>query len=253
MEELWKDWPRELWRSLRRRIGLPASSDVRILSDMLRSLLKLAPEQQNSLVSAVISYPSIVGLYDEDISDAAEFLGVRAMKGNHLYQPREIVAAYAGHSMGLCENYKNKDKCIDEGLQLPSRHTLLVEYTEDALLLQGDVLREAIDFADADIDADASFILGSNNSQSEGHAQRVKDFVLQFLRNRYLSEGPPGLILLIMVGRPGSVGDETVQNAILDAIWQLGSKANIITSMPGYVAARGAAEFAWRAQNTLYK
>jgi hypothetical protein len=61
--------------------------------------------------SAVISYPGLVALYEEDIADAAEYLGVIALKGRHHHQPREIRAAYAGYGMGLCDSYTDGEKC----------------------------------------------------------------------------------------------------------------------------------------------
>lgn len=106
---------------------------------MLKELLEMVFSNSPGGVAqlAVISYPGIVALYDEDIVDAADYLGVFALKGLHFYQPREIVAAYAGHGMGLCDSYKDKDKdkeeYREEGLSMPARYTLLVEYTVGAL------------------------------------------------------------------------------------------------------------------------
>ena len=54
--------------------------------------------------------------------------------------------------------------------------------------------------------------------------------------------GPPKEILVIMTGRAESVGDGAVQKAIEAAVEELGSMAKKLTSMPEYVATRGAAE-----------
>jgi hypothetical protein len=130
------------WRGFRKKLGLSASSDVKILSKLVKGLLVLAP---SSLPYAVISYPGIIALYSKDIFDTTEYLGLHKLRGYYNYHLREIVAAYAGHGMGLCRDVKNKGQCKNESFQLPVRVTLLVEYTEQALLLQISVLREAID------------------------------------------------------------------------------------------------------------
>ncbi|KAF2200603.1 hypothetical protein GQ43DRAFT_441402 [Delitschia confertaspora ATCC 74209] len=249
MEEFWADIPRQILRSSRKRIGLPASPDVGILSSTLNILLsKSSPlfshDEQRSVV---ISYPSIIALYNEDIVDAAAHLGIIALTGQHIHQPREIVAAYAGYGMGLCESYQNREKCRQEGLEMPSRDMLLVEYTKEAMLLHSTIIREAMDLADPDISAAASFNLGSGNRHSECHTEKVKSLVLELLRKRYHWLGTPGEILVIMTGDAESVSDSAVQQAVQDAVKELGSGVSILTDMPEDVAARGAAELAWRA------
>ncbi|KAF2200639.1 hypothetical protein GQ43DRAFT_481388 [Delitschia confertaspora ATCC 74209] len=248
LEEMWKDWPRQAWRSARKRAGRPASSDVGVLVDMLKRLADTASSYTGPIVSAVISYPSAICLYQEDIVDAAEYLSLRALKGNHFYQPREMVAAYAGHGMGLCKSFKDKEKCTTEGLKLPERDVLLVEYTEVALLLHGGGMREAIDLATHDFDEAASFKLGSKAVCEKYGALKVQEFVLQFLRRRYRFLEPPQKMTVIMTGSEESVQNSEVQEAVKTAVEEMGSAADMLTSLPEYIAARGAAELAWRAQ-----
>lgn len=240
MEELWADAPRQAWRGFRKQLGLPASSDVKILSELVKELLALVPSPSRPYV--VISYPGLTALYNEDIVDTAEYLGLRKLEGYYHYHPREIIAAYAGHGMGLCDHMENREQCKNEGSQLPARGTLLIEYTEQALLLQTKILREAIDLADSDLHAAASFDLGSS-SQMDDHARHVAEFVDQFLRKWYPDFLIPGEILVIVTGNV----DSTVQEAIREAVEGLVAKVELITSQSEYVAARGAAELAWRA------
>ncbi|QKX57198.1 uncharacterized protein TRUGW13939_04306 [Talaromyces rugulosus] len=239
MEDHWDDIPRQAWRAFRKKLGLPASSDVKILSELVKELLTLAP---SSLPYTIISYPGIIALYSEDIIDTAEYLGLRKLQGYYTYHLREIVAAYSGHGMGLCRHFENKDQCENESSQLPDRVTLLVEYTEQALLLQTSVLREAIDLGGTYILAAASFELGGN-SQMAGHACRVAEFVDQFLRKWYQGQLIPEEILVIITGNL----DDSVREAIQEAVKGLVAKVQLTASQSEYVAARGAAELAWRA------
>src|SRR5437870_1019831 len=120
MEEQWKDQPRQFWRKMRKAVGLPASPDVAVLSSMLKKLVELVEPSS----SAIISYPALPGLYQEDIAEAANYLNLQMLEGNHRYPPHEIVAAYAGHSMGLCESFDDEERCTMQGLELPVRETL---------------------------------------------------------------------------------------------------------------------------------
>jgi hypothetical protein len=239
MEDIWDDIPRQVWRAFRKKLGLSASSDVTILSGLVKELLALAP---SSLPYTIISYPSIIALYNEDIADTAEYLGLPKLQGYYNYHLREIVAAYAGHGMGLCRDFENKDQCKNESSQLPGRVTLLVEYTEQALLLQTTVLGEAIDLGDSDMLAATSFELGGN-SQMAGHACRVAEFVDQFLRKWYQDLFTPEEILVIITGNL----DDSVRGAIQEVVKEIVAKVQLISSQSEYVAARGAAEIAWRA------
>ncbi|KAH8690208.1 hypothetical protein BGW36DRAFT_433160 [Talaromyces proteolyticus] len=224
MEDLWADGPRQAWRAFRKKLGLPASSDVKILSELVKKLLALVPS--SSLPYVVISYPSLIALYREDIFDTAEYLSLRKLEGYYYYHPREIIAAYAGHGMGLCRNMQNEEQSKNEGCQLPAHGTLLIEYTEQALLLQTEILREAIDLGDNDIHAAASFELGSRSSQMDKHAYHVAEFVDQFLRKWYPDFLIPGEILVIITGNI----DDTIQEAILEVVKGLVEKVELITS-----------------------
>src|SRR4051812_38604572 len=114
MEELWSDWRRQLVRRTRLGVGLSASADVGVLSRMLGQLLDLptaTPGVPLRQLPVVISYPALKGLYQEAIADAAAYLGVQILSGNHSYQPRNMVAAYAGHDLGLCKTYRDSETC----------------------------------------------------------------------------------------------------------------------------------------------
>jgi hypothetical protein len=245
MDEMWGDQTRQFRRKLRKAIGLPASADVGVIATMIKQLLALA----NAPSTAIISYPALPGLRHEDVSDAASYLGVRIPEGNHRFPPREVAAAYAGHGMGLCESYDDEEKCRKEGLELPVRETLLVEYTEVALLLHASVMREAYDLGDSVSDTAISFDLGSSSeSSTNDDGTEIRDFIVPLLRKRYdHSPRPPKEITVIMTGSPGSVNSPGVQKGVKNALDELDLEAKILTSEPDFIAARGAAELAWRA------
>jgi hypothetical protein len=250
MEDLWNDWPRQIWRSTLKMVGLPASSDVATLSSMVKKLMKLAASPSyGSPLSVVISYPALPGLYQEDIADTCTYLSLRVLKGAHIYPPREAIAAYAGHGMGLCESFTNEERCTLEGRELPVHEILLVEYTEAAMLLHSQVIREAMDLAYSDPRVVASFELGSKVCVGSERFSLVRDLVMKLLRKAYpyRPTEPGESIKVIMTGDAGSVSSIEVQKVIEDAVIELGWMVSMTTSLPEYVAARGAAELAWRA------
>ncbi|KAJ6010991.1 hypothetical protein N7451_002403 [Penicillium sp. IBT 35674x] len=60
----------------------------------------------------------------------AKYLGLPKLTGLYHYHPWEVYAALAGHGLGLCEHFEDKDRCKDEGHQLLVHETLLVEFTD---------------------------------------------------------------------------------------------------------------------------
>ncbi|CAI6334389.1 unnamed protein product [Periconia digitata] len=244
MEELWKDWPRQLRRRTRKALGLPASADVGLLSNMLKQLLDLPTDTPGLVLRelpVVISFPAMYGLSQEDIVDAASYLGVKTLYGQHIYQPRNMVAAFAGHGRGLCETYQDKEACRQEGLQMPVHETLFVEYTNNALLLNAQIMREAHDLGSHDTSVYADFSLGS---QQRDGGDELPEAILLFLQRYYGTASPaPRKMLAIITGQ--DVGDEIVE-AVKRAVQAFEFELDLLVSEPEYVTARGAAELAWR-------
>lgn len=244
MEDIWEDWPRQLLRSARKRIGLAASGDVAVLSRVLQQVLDLQPTDPRISLRAnpvVISYPALYGLSQEDIADAAEYLGLSILTGNHHYQPRSVVAAYAGHGLGLCDNYRDMETCRQEGLDLPVRRVLLVEHTEHAFFLHAKVMREAYELASRQISIFTDFSLG--HIEVPRRADKIGQAVRQFLQEEYKNTGLPDKFTAIMTG---SKIRKEVTEAIEKAVKDLGCDVEILNREPEYIAARGAAELAWR-------
>lgn len=249
MEELWSDWRRQLVRRTRMSVGLAASADVAILSRMLAQVLHLptaTPGLSLRQTPIVVSYPALYGLYQEAISDAAIHLGVHLLPSSgpqFFYQPRNMVAAYAGHGLGLCKNYKDEKACGQEGSDMPVRDVLLVEYTEHALLLHASLMREAHDLASRDIAVSADFTLGEHPESGGAVATRIGQAVRQLLQSKYKYSGPPKNIVAIVTG---SGAGEMVVEAVRESIRTFGAEPEVLETEREYVAARGAAEMAWR-------
>ncbi|KAI5456711.1 hypothetical protein BGZ63DRAFT_396038 [Mariannaea sp. PMI_226] len=246
LEEQSDDYPRQIIRSIRKRLWLPASPDVGILAEMLRPLLKLYSNGER-VRSAVISYPPIVALYHEDIVDAAAYLNVRFQNGAHRYQPREVVAAFAGHGRGLCDHPDDQDVCWDEVHALPWIRVLLVEYTKKAMLLHIYWLQGAVDLAYSYIDALALFDMGSERRHEPGFLLKLQGYIQELVDTKYPNPPEVSEMLIIMTGDEEDVGDTEVKDTIRHTVENIGFPlVRMMDSIPEYVAAQGAAEFCWR-------
>lgn len=240
MEDAWRDAPRELVRKGRKAAGYPASADVGTLSDLLRDLHERAEDHLSQPVpSAVISYTRLAGLYEEDINDAASYLGLMTLRGYHLHQPREIIAAYAGNGMGLCEHYEDVSQCNQEGSALPLRQVLSVQIVHTALVLNTEGVRQALDVADYDTTARADFSDGFDSPE------RVVASVTSILEERFrFLPHPPEMVVIAS----GDSANSAILQNVTDAVSSSGPTPRLFALEPLYIAARGAAELAWRAQ-----
>lgn len=164
MDEAWADIPRQVLRSSRKVIGLAASADVNTLSLLLNQLRSLAEEHLSQRVdSAVVAYPRLHGFYHEDVEDTAEYLGMTLLQGHSSYPPRELVAAFAAHGMGLCQHFEDRERCYQEGLTLPTKYVLSVQCTETATLLEAHSMGKAHDHAYMDTPMSADFTNDHNS------------------------------------------------------------------------------------------
>ncbi|KAL4881679.1 hypothetical protein BJY04DRAFT_188569 [Aspergillus karnatakaensis] len=245
MEEMWADLPRQGPRAIKRALGLPASSDVKILTEILEPLLDLYPSPEK-VRTAVISYPPAVALYNEDIVDAAAYLNVRVQSGTHFGQPREMIAAYAGYGRGLCTDPSDKQGCLDELGGLHEVDVLHVEYTLKAMLLHVAAVRGAQSRADWEIHAVAHYDLGSDGRDDDGYEERVERCLESLLADEYGGKWPESLVVIV-TGNEDNIGDGSVRDTIKHALELRGlTSVEILLDNPEYVAARGAAELAWR-------
>ncbi|KAF2833176.1 hypothetical protein CC86DRAFT_399818 [Ophiobolus disseminans] len=238
MEDSWNDWPRQILRSARRSMGLPASSDVAIVARMLQPILDLVEQTERSTISALVSFPALRGLYQEDIVDAALHVGLTQIAYGYEYHPHELVATFAGHGMGL--EYLNHDP--DE---FEHRPTLLVEYTKKAFLLHHRYMTQAVEIPWPHMQLQMSFDMGGGR-HPDLHA--ITDFLFKFLSDEYKRVGDPApqKVTILITGSAQSLADGKMERAATLAVNALGSSIESFSKNPEHMAARGAAELAWR-------
>jgi hypothetical protein len=250
MEEGWKDIPRQPKRGLKKRLGLAASADVKTLSILTKSLLDLLPPTMQ-VPSMVISYPPIPALYNEDIVDTTEHLGIQAQYDSHYCQPREIVAAFAGNGMGLCQHPAERERCYQEGRKMPLYAILHVEYAKHALVLHARHLQTAFDSADSDINVSVLWDMGSGNCGEDylvNLQKHLEDFVERYLKRFFERIGDMEFEpVLLITGDRESVMDGDVQEILYDAVQKVADKpVHSFIDDTEFVAARGAAELCAR-------
>ncbi|KAF2675939.1 hypothetical protein K458DRAFT_352532 [Lentithecium fluviatile CBS 122367] len=259
MEEQWDDQPRQWLRDARKMLFLPASSDVRRLSGLARSLVHLARSQaapHASIASVVISYPALPGVFAEDIIDTARYLSLPQLSGGHGYPPRTLISSYAGHGMGLCASYYNASRCREEGLDHPVRSTLLVDYTSSTILMHAESMREAYGTANSDIDVSTWFLSPTSeriNSDADELVRRklLSEMVVELLNRKWERfRGPPEPledITVLLTGNPDDIDVDQARKRMEEAVDKAGFKAQMYHSNPEFIASQGAAEMAWRA------
>ncbi len=121
------------------------------------------------------------------------------------------------------------------------REVLLVEHTEHALFLYAKVMREAYELASRDIAILTNFSLGY--IEVPRRADKIGQAVRQFLQEKYKIVGLQDKFTAIITG---SKIYKEVTEAIETAAKDLGCDIEILNGEPEYIAARGAAELAWR-------
>ena len=146
----------KLRRSFNKKVGRPATPDVKIISTMLVSLRDATYMGVTTPLDRVaVSHPRIQGLAEADLWDALEYARLRPWVADDLPRPKvalplptagaypsrllESYAVFAGHGKGLCQHYKNLWQCAEEQDQVPLETTLIVGITLTDL--RGEIIR----------------------------------------------------------------------------------------------------------------
>lgn len=146
--ESWDDMPRQYLRKARKAVGLPASQDVGHLAKMLSGLRTVVEERVGPIMTAAVTTMHLPALYDEDLHDAFEYVGLEYITfpvgdvgHNILY---ETSAAFAGYGYGLCSDYEaDPEACKNEQWNMTDRAVMAVVYTDTALSVSLSVIRSA--------------------------------------------------------------------------------------------------------------
>ena len=249
--ESWDDMPRQYLRKARKAIGLPASSDVGHLATLLLALRAAVEEQVGPITSAGVTTMNLVALYDEDLHDAFEYVGLEYITfpvgyvgHNILY---ETSAAYAGYGYGLCTDYKtDPEACTQEQYNMTDEVVMAVLYTDTVLSVSLSVIRSAYALWEPSYRYLADFDLGYPASVEIGNSLEYWSAVelrLQQIMMKYPGYPRPSKVLLM--------GNRTNNPAFLErlrrAIWaQVPDLAEVFGQGAVGVAARGVAEMAKR-------
>lgn len=131
------DIARQTLRDARKKLGLPSSRDVKVLSNMIRALQDQALQFVGEPIrAATISIPHLAALYGQDLLDAFQYLGLVYLEFypfNNFNPIPASMAAYAGNGFGFCADYRNITACEEEELQIPAFFALTIGYTHSGL------------------------------------------------------------------------------------------------------------------------
>src|SRR5256885_1385785 len=82
------DGPRRAKREFRKSIGLPATGDVGILSKLIQDLrLKVESDLGIHISSAVMAVSHLVALYQDDVQEAFEYVGIEYVEPKNYFRP----------------------------------------------------------------------------------------------------------------------------------------------------------------------
>ena len=193
---------------------------------------------------------NLVALYDEDLHDAFEYVGLEYITfpvgyvgHNILY---ETSATYAGYGYGLCADYKTElEACKQEQYNMTFQTVMAVLYTDTVLSVSLSVIRSAYALWEPEYRYLADFELGYNayaemNSEEYWKAVGLR---LQQIMIEFPGYDRPNKVLLM----GDRTDDREFREVLAKALWaQMEELPEILSEGAVEVAARGVAEMAKR-------
>jgi len=254
-------------------MGLPATPEVAVLAVLLQSL-RFDAEQYlgHSLESFVVTFPRMIGICEEDITDAIDYVGLRPLQlppqlsSRSIHQPYELEAAYMGSGLGLCAFYTNPQVCNEEADTLPTVNVLSIYYSRHALAVEAKNLSrignsyEPYAFPpyqeahDAHSSSPTNFELGSDSLPStiggqHAYWDRVRNYIQ---RDLHTSGNPLRRNITDVLLQGESALDTNFLRVLREALQEIaGHRILIHSADPTHVAAKGAAVMAMRIYDTL--
>lgn len=249
----WDDTPRQYLRKLRKALGLPASSDVGYLAKMLSDLRASVEKQVGPITSAGITTLNLVALYQEDLHDAFEYLGLEYLTfpvgwpGHRILY--ETSAAYAGYDFGLCADYTQPEACEEELNAMPRTAVMAVLFTPNVLTVSLSLMKSAYGLWEPDYRYLIDFELGyggddATDAVDDGgkYWEKVKMRLEQIMILNPNYDRPAKVLLM-----GDCAGNEMFQQTLLKVLGeQMEELPEILSSGSEVVAARGVAEMAKR-------
>jgi hypothetical protein len=241
-----QDYPRQVWRSLRRRLGYPASPDVGILGSYLKQLFEIAKDhvEGEGISRAAASFPFLVGLYQEDINDAMEWAGVKH-QNIEAYEPsKDVSSHYAANGFGLCSNYKDPDSCFAEFPGFPTDYTVNIQFTRNALIVELPEMHAAhnpiLYFAYSLLDFDLGF---DQRDNIPNYWAVVQERMESFFKTRRWWVGVPSKVFIV---GDESANEEKFLAMVQDACYWKKGDLEIFVDDVFFMTAIGTAELAKR-------
>lgn len=201
------------------------------------------------ICSVVVSSSYSIALYDEDISDAVKYAGLKPLTDrSSQLQPHQISTASGGAGLGLCEHYEDLEKCKHEEMDLPYEQVLVISYTEDALEVSLAAIKNAYQPFEPEKNHLIDWALGKNSLNNYSRADAYWIVVRRRILELGYSEYPKKQITAVML-LGESAHNEEFQHNVIDALQEFQDDLPVIhRADPLYLAARGAAEYAKRAR-----
>lgn len=249
----WGDMPRQYLRKARKAVGLPASSDVGFLAKMLTDLRARVEERVGPIKSAGMTTMNLVALYDEDLHDAFDYLGLEYITfpvgwvgHSTLY---ETSAAYAGYGFGLCADYTHPESCKEEQYAMPHTAVMAVLFTPNVLTVSLSVLKSVYALWEPDYRYLIDFELGYEGEDAADAAddggrywEKVKMRLEEIMVSNPFYDRPAKVVLM-----GDCVGNEMFRQTLLTVLGeQMEELPEVLSSDSDVVAARGIAEMAKR-------
>lgn len=225
--------------------GLPASYDVGVLAEAINHLLSEIQDEYGITVSeAVFTASHLIALYKDDLQDVAYHLKIRYVTPKHQFEPYicEAASAWAGHGLGLCEHWRDDERCIEESKQFPQIPVLAVHYSRNALTVALDMIRVAIGVFEPEYRHVENFTLGhdalGSYSSTQDYWVDVKATLLYIMTEFPLFKKPEKIL----------VTGDTVNEEFLSFLQKtmeehVGKVLPILSEDAMVVSAKGAAEF----------
>ena len=204
----------------------------------------------HDISSALAATPNLVALYQEDVDDAFEYIGLKSLDDpNPLFRMfHESAAAAASAGLGLCQDYTDPAACDEEELNMPMKTLLSVLYTKDSLCVELSVIKSVYwNYPYPSSPPAMDFTLGSNrirdDPQEEYYWQAVKNTIYRGVLDGLRLEHRPSVVFVF-----GESSEDPVFRRILeDALRSLlGEVPEIVDVDPIFRPAQGAAELAKR-------
>ena len=200
--------------------------------------------------SALAATPNLIALYQEDVQDAFEYIGLEDLDDPNpaMRMFHETGATAASYRIGLCSNYTDHAGCKEERDRMPLRSIFSIAYTKDSLCAEMARIASAYYVYPYESSPPTmDFNLGSDklndNPNERYYWESVRDSVHRAMITGFAPLHPPELVFLFGESATNTDFRSTLEDALMQ---MLDKMPKIVVEDPVYSPARGAAELAKR-------